>query len=58
MTTTYSTSTLPSKVDAIPLTVCAWPPPDEPRGVVQIAHGVAEHAGRYDRLALAFSAAG
>jgi alpha-beta hydrolase superfamily lysophospholipase len=58
MTTTYTTSTVPSKVDATPLTVYAWPPPDEPRGVVQIAHGVAEHAGRYDRLARALTAAG
>ena len=32
--------------------------PDEPRGVVQISHGVAEHAGRYDRLAQALTAAG
>jgi alpha-beta hydrolase superfamily lysophospholipase len=58
MTTTYTTSTVPSTVDATPLTVYAWPPPDQPRGVVQIAHGVAEHAGRYDRLAQALTAAG
>jgi alpha-beta hydrolase superfamily lysophospholipase len=58
MTTTYTTSSVPSTVDATPLTVYAWPPLDEPRGVVQIAHGVAEHAGRYDRLARALTAAG
>jgi alpha-beta hydrolase superfamily lysophospholipase len=45
-------------VDATPLTVYAWPPPDQPRGVVQIAHGVAEHSPRYDRLARALTAAG
>jgi alpha-beta hydrolase superfamily lysophospholipase len=58
MTTTYTTYTVPSTVDATPLTVYAWPPPDEPRGVVQISHGVAEHAGRYDRLAQALTVAG
>jgi len=58
MTTTYTRTSVPSKVDATPLTVYAWPPPDEPRGVVQISHGVAEHAGRYDRLAQALTAAG
>lgn len=58
MTTTYTTTAVPSKVDATPITVYAWPPPDEPRGVVQISHGVAEHAGRYDRLAQALTAAG
>jgi alpha-beta hydrolase superfamily lysophospholipase len=58
MTTTYTTSTVPSTVDSTPLTVYAWPPPAEPRGVVQITHGVAEHAGRYDRLAQALTAAG
>ena len=30
----------------------------EPRGVVQIAHGLAEHAARYDRLAAALVGAG
>ncbi len=58
MTTTFTTTSVPSTVDATPLTVYAWPPPDEPRGVVQIAHGVAEHARRYDRLARALTAAG
>lgn len=41
MTRTYAVH---SKVDATPLTVYAWPPPNKPRAVVQIAHGVAEHA--------------
>lgn len=58
MTMAYTTTSVPSKVDATPLTIYAWPPPEEPRGVVQISHGVAEHAGRYDRLAQALTAAG
>ncbi len=32
--------------------------PDEPRAVVHIAHGMGEHAQRYDRLAQALNAAG
>ena len=36
-----------------------WPAAGTPvRGVVQIAHGAAEHAGRYDRLARVLAAAG
>ena len=35
-----------------------WLPADKPRAVVQIAHGMAEHAGRYDALAQALNAAG
>lgn len=58
MTTTYTTFTLPSEVDALPLTVYVWPAPEEPRATVQIAHGVAEHAGRYDRLARDLTTAG
>lgn len=58
MTMTYTTSSVPSTVDATLLTVYEWPPPDEPHGVVQIAHGVAEHAGRYDRLARALTRVG
>ena len=40
------------------LFVYAWLPPRPCRGVVQIAHGLAEHAGRYARLAEALNAAG
>ncbi len=36
----------------------SWEPPQNPRGVVQISHGVAEHGPRYDRLAAALTAAG
>ena len=35
-----------------------WWPIDRPRGVVLIAHGAAEHSGRYDRFARALNAAG
>lgn len=34
-----------------------WPL-DKPRAVVQLVHGMAEHMGRYDRLARALNAAG
>jgi alpha-beta hydrolase superfamily lysophospholipase len=34
-----------------------WPIP-EPKAVIQLAHGIGEHAGRYQRLALALNAAG
>jgi alpha-beta hydrolase superfamily lysophospholipase len=35
-----------------------WSPDGAPRAAVQIAHGLAEHSGRYERLALALTAAG
>ncbi len=35
-----------------------WLPEAPPRGVVQIAHGLAEHGGRYARFAAALNAAG
>jgi alpha-beta hydrolase superfamily lysophospholipase len=44
--------------DGTPLFVYRWLPADEPKAVVQIAHGLAEHAGRYERLAGALTAAG
>ncbi len=58
MTIAFTTTIVASTVDGTPLTTYAWPPLDEPRGLVQISHGVAEHAGRYDRLARALTAAG
>lgn len=30
---------------------CCWEPEEEPRGIVQIIHGIAEHIGRYDDFA-------
>jgi alpha-beta hydrolase superfamily lysophospholipase len=38
--------------------VHVWQPADPPRGVVQIAHGMGEHAGRYAALAEALTAQG
>jgi alpha-beta hydrolase superfamily lysophospholipase len=56
--TTYTTTSMPSRIDATPITVYQWQAPAKPRGVVQISHGAAEHAQRYDRLARALTAAG
>lgn len=44
--------------DGTPIFVRRWPAPGEPRAVVQIAHGLAEHSARYARLAAALNAAG
>lgn len=45
--------------DAHPLYVHGWAPEEgEPRAVLQILHGMAEHAGRYARLAETFTANG
>jgi alpha-beta hydrolase superfamily lysophospholipase len=55
---TYTTSTLPSQTDGLILATYAWEGVSEPKAVVQISHGLAEHAGRYDRLATALNGAG
>jgi alpha-beta hydrolase superfamily lysophospholipase len=49
--------TLPTS-DGVELFVYRWLPAGPPRAVVQIVHGLAEHAGRYARLAQALKAAG
>lgn len=46
-----------SPVDGLELAAYEWGVPD-PRGIVQIAHGLAEHSARYDRFARALNAAG
>jgi alpha-beta hydrolase superfamily lysophospholipase len=51
-----STFTL-TEPDGVDLFVYCWLP-SEPKAVVQIAHGLAEHAGRYARLADALTSAG
>ncbi len=30
---------------------CRWEPQGEPKGIVQLLHGIVEHSGRYDRFA-------
>lgn len=52
-------SNFASPTDGATIATYAWGSElEEPRGVVQIAHGIAEHALRYDRLAQALVRAG
>ncbi|MDT0138272.1 alpha/beta fold hydrolase [Acidovorax sp. PRC11] len=54
-----STSSFLSDADGTPVTAYAWTDvTGTPTGVVQIAHGLAEHGERYDRFAKALNAAG
>ena len=48
----------PAPHDGLDLATYVWEPSGAPKAVVQIAHGMAEHAQRYDRLAQALTAAG
>ncbi len=50
--------TLTSPADGLLLRGYEWLPPAAPRGLVLIAHGMAEHAGRYARFAAALNQAG
>lgn len=52
------TGTFTSPSDGTSLATFAWAPEGDPRGVVQIAHGLAEHSLRYARVAEALTAAG
>jgi alpha-beta hydrolase superfamily lysophospholipase len=52
-----STFTL-AAADGLALFVYRWLPESPPKAVVQIAHGLAEHAARYQRLAVTLTAAG
>lgn len=54
MTSTFALNTS----DGQECFVYRWLPQGAPKGVVQIAHGLAEHAGRYARLAAELNAAG
>jgi alpha-beta hydrolase superfamily lysophospholipase len=55
---TFSHGSFTSPTDGLALTTYSWDAVDSPRGVVQVAHGLAEHAARYDRLATALNEAG
>ena len=52
-----TTITLPT-VDGLQLQTYRWAPDGELRAVVQVQHGLAEHAGRYARFAEALTDAG
>jgi alpha-beta hydrolase superfamily lysophospholipase len=55
---TFSVKRL-ARDDGTSIAVYQWPPPSASiRGAVQIAHGLAEHAARYDRVAEALTRAG
>ena len=54
---TMQRSTFTSPVDGLELATYEWDVAD-PRGVVQVAHGLAEHSARYDRFARALNDAG
>lgn len=52
-----SSFAVPSE-DGYPIEAFAWKPAGTLKGIVQIAHGMGEHASRYRRLAAALNAAG
>jgi alpha-beta hydrolase superfamily lysophospholipase len=54
---TMQRSTFTSPVDDLELVSYEWDVAD-PRGMVQVAHGLAEHSARYDRFARALNDAG
>jgi alpha-beta hydrolase superfamily lysophospholipase len=47
-----------SAADGLRISVSAWMPPVQPRAIVLLAHGAAEHAARYARFAGALNQAG
>jgi len=53
-----STTTTVTASDGIPLHTMRWLPDGPVKAVVQVAHGMAEHSGRYARLAEALTGAG
>ncbi|GAB4077132.1 lysophospholipase [Nostocoides australiense] len=52
------TTTTVTAADGTALHTYVWTPPGQPKAIVQIAHGLAEHAQRYGRFADALTAAG
>ena len=55
---TFTPGTFTSPVDGTVLATYTWDEDARPRGVVQVAHGLAEHSARYERLARALVGAG
>ena len=51
------TFTFPSG-DGTPVTAYHWDPPGPPRAIVQVTHGMGEHARRYEHVAQALNGAG
>ncbi|WP_369051949.1 alpha/beta fold hydrolase [Kineococcus terrestris] len=59
MTADAVVDSFPSPADGLAIAVHRWADvPGQPLGVVQVAHGLAEHARRYARAAAALNAAG
>src|ERR671920_980832 len=54
----HRSGTFSSQVDGTQLATYTWDDGPAPRGVVQVAHGLAEHSARYGRLAKALNEAG
>src|ERR1700743_2902347 len=52
-----STFTYPAE-DGAQITAYRWDPPGQARAVVQVTHGMGEHAQRYDHVARALNDAG
>jgi alpha-beta hydrolase superfamily lysophospholipase len=50
--------TFASNADDTTIHVHEWVPAGQPRGIVQIAHGMGEHAARYAHLAETLAGAG
>ena len=57
MSVNHSTETYVD-ADGIEIFVRVWRPDGDPHAAVQIAHGLGEHSGRYDRLGAALAAEG
>jgi alpha-beta hydrolase superfamily lysophospholipase len=55
----YASGTFTSPTDGLRLATYTWDAAgDRPQGIVQIAHGLGEHSGRYARVAYALNDAG
>jgi alpha-beta hydrolase superfamily lysophospholipase len=44
--------------DGLPMFAQTWEPPDKPKAVIALVHGVGDHSGRFPRLVEMFTAAG